>query len=260
MIKANYHTHTVRCKHARGSEREYIENAIKNGFSILGFSDHVPQPFPEGYVSPIRMDMSEAEDYIETIESLKKEYEGQIEILTGFEVEYFPKYFDALIDKLRSLQKVDYIILGQHNIPDEIGGFYCGEPTGDVRKLKAYVDQCIEGLDTGLFTYLAHPDLINFKGDKDIYLDEMRRICEYSIKNDVPLEFNMLGFRLCRNYPNESFFKMASSMGCRFIIGCDAHDPGHVCQPESVEDMTDFITRCGIKTENENIIKTGPRI
>ena len=39
---ANYHTHTVRCNHARGSEREYIETAIARGMQVLGFSDHVP--------------------------------------------------------------------------------------------------------------------------------------------------------------------------------------------------------------------------
>ena len=29
-FKANYHTHTPRCGHAHGSEREYVEEAIKN--------------------------------------------------------------------------------------------------------------------------------------------------------------------------------------------------------------------------------------
>lgn len=28
---ANYHTHTVRCHHAKGTEREYIEHAIEQG-------------------------------------------------------------------------------------------------------------------------------------------------------------------------------------------------------------------------------------
>ena len=53
MMLANYHTHTVRCKHAVGSEREYIEAAIANGFKILGFSDHTPWPYPEGVTSGI---------------------------------------------------------------------------------------------------------------------------------------------------------------------------------------------------------------
>ena len=39
---ANYHTHTARCHHASGSEREYIEAAIAGGMKILGFSDHAP--------------------------------------------------------------------------------------------------------------------------------------------------------------------------------------------------------------------------
>lgn len=65
-IKANFHTHTSRCKHASGEDREYIEAAIKAGFQILGFSDHSPYPFGE-YQSPIRMEMSELENYADRL-------------------------------------------------------------------------------------------------------------------------------------------------------------------------------------------------
>ena len=41
---ANYHTHTWRCHHADGTEREYVENAIAAGIKILGFSDHTYVP------------------------------------------------------------------------------------------------------------------------------------------------------------------------------------------------------------------------
>ena len=37
---ANYHTHTKRCHHACGEDREYVEAAIESGLKILGFSDH----------------------------------------------------------------------------------------------------------------------------------------------------------------------------------------------------------------------------
>ena len=33
---ANYHTHTWRCRHADGTEREYVETAIEAGLSLLG--------------------------------------------------------------------------------------------------------------------------------------------------------------------------------------------------------------------------------
>ena len=72
--KCNFHSHTVRCQHATGEEREYVEQAISEGFEMLGFSDHSPYLFKNGYVSHIRMEMSELEGYVNTIEALKKEY------------------------------------------------------------------------------------------------------------------------------------------------------------------------------------------
>ena len=39
MTKANYHTHTSRCHHAEGSEREYIENAIDIVVQVSRLSD-----------------------------------------------------------------------------------------------------------------------------------------------------------------------------------------------------------------------------
>ena len=53
-MKANYHTHTPRCNHATGSEREYIEQGLKRKLEILGFADHSPQVFDD-YVSGFRM-------------------------------------------------------------------------------------------------------------------------------------------------------------------------------------------------------------
>ena len=43
----NYHTHTTRCNHASGTEKEYVEAAIETGLKVLGFSDHTPYPFPD---------------------------------------------------------------------------------------------------------------------------------------------------------------------------------------------------------------------
>ena len=37
---ANYHTHTSRCRHATGTDEEYIQKAIAEGVKILGFSDN----------------------------------------------------------------------------------------------------------------------------------------------------------------------------------------------------------------------------
>ena len=245
MVKANYHTHTERCKHARGSEREYIESAIEHGFEVLGFSDHTPQPYENGFVSRIRMDMSKFDGYMDTIRSLKEEYSDRIEIKTGLEAEYFPQHFDRLMQEVRK-RDIDYLILGQHYVPDEEYGFYAGSLTYSEEYLAQYVDEVIEALGTGEFMYLAHPDLIHFDGPEDVYLSQMRRLCGYAHENDVMLELNALGFLTNRWYPSESFFKIAVETGCRFIYGCDAHSPDQVLQPEEVCGLMDFMDITGI--------------
>ena len=93
FITANYHAHTVRCQHASGTEREYIEAAIAMGIKEFGFSDHIPCPFRNGYVSHIRMTMEQAPDYVRTIRELADEYRNDIRIYVGFEAEYIPEFY-----------------------------------------------------------------------------------------------------------------------------------------------------------------------
>ena len=82
---ANYHTHTWRCRHADGTEREYVERTIEGGLKILGFSDHSPYPFPDGYDSGMRMRLDQVEGYVDTVLALKKEYDkdGNLEYQTS---------------------------------------------------------------------------------------------------------------------------------------------------------------------------------
>ncbi|MBO4731736.1 MAG: histidinol-phosphatase [Spirochaetaceae bacterium] len=249
---ANYHTHTPRCKHAVGTEREYIERAIDCGFKILGFSDHTPQPYPKDYVSTIRMGMDEIEDYTSTLVALREEYKDKIKILIGYEVEYTHKYFDKLLTELRKFP-LDYLIQGQHFAPDEVEGVYMGFKSGDETRLKQYVDLTVEGMRTGLFSYLAHPDLVNFTGDDATYKKHMVRIVETALECDIPLEVNMLGFVEKRNYPCDRFFSMAAQMGAKFVIGCDAHKPQMLNQPESVPGFVDFLDKYGISPA-DNVI------
>ena len=86
----NYHTHTFRCGHARGTEREYIEKAIAEGLTTIGFSDHVPMPFPDGFQSHFRCPIEKLDDYVGTLLALREEYKDRINILIGFEAEYYP--------------------------------------------------------------------------------------------------------------------------------------------------------------------------
>jgi len=221
---ANYHTHTARCHHAAGTERDYIENAIKGGLRTLGFSDHSPYFFKEGYYSNFRMYREDFPDYVQTLLELREEYRDRIEILIGLEAEYYPKHFDQLLEFIAPYP-MDYLILGQHYTVNEYDGFYSGHATDEEAKLVCYADQVIEGMQTGKFAYLAHPDLLNFHGDEKIYRRHMRRVCEAAKALDIPLELNFLGYCDGRWYPREDFLEIAAEVGNIMIFGCDAHSP-----------------------------------
>ena len=230
---ANYHAHTIRCKHASGTEREYVEKAIEGGFKIFGFSDHTPQPFEGGYVSTVRMDLDQLEDYCNVVLDLKREYRDQIEIHLGLEVEYYPKLFDKLCEFLKDYP-IEYFLLGQH--------WTCGEPEGyisgrmDVHEevLAAYVDECITALNTGKFLYFAHPDLINFVGPEETYDKHMLRLCREALRLSVPLEINLLGLEYGRHYPNKHFWELVGQTGNEVVLGTDAHMVKNVWRPDAV--------------------------
>lgn len=246
---ANYHTHTFRCHHATGTEREYIEAAIAEGIKVLGFSDHIPCLFPDGHQSGFRVQTEDTEDYFTVLRALRKEYKDDIEIHIGFESEYYPELFDSMIERIKPFSP-EYLILGQHCTDNE-RGHWSTMPTDDPSILTEYVNEVIEGIKTGAYTYLAHPDMINFVGDPDFYHTEIKRLCETAKVLNIPLEFNMLGFRSSRNYPNVSFLKTAAEVGNDYIIGLDAHAPEHIKGLERVKEAENIIKGMGL-----NILKS----
>ena len=242
---ANYHTHTYRCNHARGSEREYIEAAIARGVKVLGFSDHVPYPFPNGHESHFRMKCAEIADYIGTLEALKQEYADRIEIHVGFEAEYYPLYHQALLEFLKPYP-YEYLILGQHFVGNEIDQpLYTAGLKGE-QGLKQYVDQVLEGLRTGDFTYFAHPDIPSKEHGEEYYTREMTRLCKQAKELDIPLELNFLGLVEGRAYPCHTFWEIAGKVGNKVIFGCDAHDADAMANPETIAVAESWVKQHGL--------------
>jgi len=246
-MKINLHAHTTRCGHATGTEREFIEEALRIGMTDFGFSDHTPMPFPDGYSSRgMRMDLDQMDDYTDTILSLRKEYAGRINIPFGLEVEFYPLLFSKLMKFLEDYP-LEYLILGQHCLNNQYDGVWCGEETRDRSRLTQYIDQAIEGLSTGRFIYLAHPDLINFVGDDLFYQKEMSRLCEYAYDHRVPLEINLLGVGDNRNYPNPLFWEIAGRTGNDVVMALDAHHVNMIDVPENEKKGMELVDRFGLK-------------
>lgn len=247
-MTVNLHTHTVRCGHAKGADRDYIENAIQGGLTHLGFADHMPFVFPDGHESSFRIPMAERQDYMDSLRSLREEYCDRITIHIGFEMEYYPLYFKDML-KISTELGAEFLLLSQHYVKNEYpnGSKYMGKPTDSEEELILYADTLLEAMETGIFTYAAHPDLIHFVGDNHaLYEEQVRRICQGARAHDLPLELNLLGVRDHRHYPNRRFWEIAAEEGCEVVIGCDAHQPEVVTDERSLAVALQWIAELGL--------------
>lgn len=226
----NFHTHTYRCKHAYGTEEDYVKAAINQGVEVLGFSDHAP--FPD-YDFGLRMQYSELDEYLNEIERLKGIYGDRIKLLKGLEIEYHPKYL-SYYKELLEKRGLDYLALGEHTYIN---------PQGDMKNIffadstKDYVDYAsavCEAVKTGLFAFVAHPDIMfinELQWDKNC-----EKACDMIIdcaeENNIILEFNANGLRREKRdypdgnrypYPHKAFWEKVSGRNIRVIIGSDCH-------------------------------------
>ena len=132
--------------------------------------------------------------------------------------------------------KIEYLICGNHC---EVAGnrlkfFFSSKTTK--KDIKKYTSSLIEGMNTGLFIYVAHPDYFMGSYNEWNHFTKKisKKIIKTAIKKDIPLEFNFGGVR-CRErffnkeyrlpYPYDKFWILAKKMGAKVILGYDAHSP-----------------------------------
>ena len=132
----NYHTHTYRCNHATGTPEEYILAAIDGGVEHMGFSDHMPHIYKDGVESYFRVPVAQANDYIAEIKVLREKYKDKIDILVGFEMEYFHDTFPEMLQNAKNYGG-EYLICGAHYV--EENGTYSGKETSDPHHVQKYV-------------------------------------------------------------------------------------------------------------------------
>lgn len=239
----NYHTHTWRCRHAIGESEEYIKTAIERGIKNLGFSEHAPFIFPDGYESDYRLPFNEKEEYINELIHLREKYKNEINIKIGFEMEYYPLHFEKMLKIARECG-AEYLILGQHFIfneyPNGLDTFFKNNNT---EHFKDYINCVIEAMDTGVFSYIAHPDLFCFTGADEDYDREYRRICVAAREKNIPLEINFQGIRSNRHYPNEKFWSIAGEEKSPVVFGADAHSPCFTYDSESIKKAKELVKK-----------------
>ena len=247
----NYHTHTALCNHAKGEIRDYVDAAVERGLKTIGFSCHAPYPFElKGYNSWYRMTTEQHDKYATEILALKEEYKDKIEVLLGYEAEYYPALWNELLCELRRYP-CDFIIQGQHFYNNEYDGNYAGDCVHDKRSVKGYARILCEGMKTGLYSYVAHPDLCNFLGSEEDYVKTMEPLLQTCLEMDIPVEINLLGIRGRRGYPKQYLWKRIGEIGCKVVFGSDAHSPEELLCTEDFEKACEMVEKYGLNYTDE---------
>ncbi len=233
---ANYHTHTMRCKHAFGSDEEYVLEAIKHGYKVLAFTDHSPWPLHPFESASIRMDIAELAEYVDSVQSLKRRYKDHIDIKLGLEAEYFEDRIDWL-KRMKELFEMDLLIFGNHFHKTISYGTYYAFYNDPDQVLNHYRKDSIEGLKTGLFSIFAHPDIFvrSLRRWDQKAEDMSREIIRCSKELGVFLEFNLGGVRSRAGYPYLPFWKVVAQEKAPVIIGIDAHSPSDLSDQRSID-------------------------
>lgn len=246
-MKVNLHTHTYRCYHADGTDEDYVKAALSAGFTKLGFADHTPFPYENGYVRHDKMLPEDLDGYISSIQQLKAQYAGQIEIYLGLECESVPRFFPYLAELKKQL---DFMILGSHGDGSTGDKFFGRIEVPSL--LHKYLDVTVEGMESGLFLYLAHPDVcfLSYPEFDDTAAYISRQLCREANRLKLPIEYNLKGLGRVVNpaalrYPCKAFWQIAAEENCTAVIGADAHSPESLTGPEWAQ-AEQFLKELGI--------------
>jgi len=261
-IDYNYHSHSYRCGHAVGEDEEYIKTAIEAGFKEYGVSDHII--LPNIIHHNMRGTYDQLEDYLKSFYKLKEKYKDKINVKVGFEAEYMDQYKDYYKSLLDS-HKIEYLILGQHcYYKDNKVNWYIAMDSA--KGIKEYTDHLIKGIESGLFTYVAHPDMFCIFYDTwdELAISCSKRIIEASIKHNCPLEINLCKVRATKYgyiereyasiYPFVPFWKLVSKYNAHIVVGIDTHNPKHNITSD-MEYVDELIKETGIKVDFNYRIK-----
>lgn len=253
--RANWHTHTARCKHASGSVADYCGAAAAAGLTDLGLSDHVP--FPDGRWRSVRMEIGELAAYCAEIDAARPAFPA-LRLWKGLECEFRPELGGFYRDVLIGEHRMDYLIGAVHWFPHQ--GAWSGMEEDAVRNsvkaLSAYAAHLIACMRSELFQFMAHPDAFGgFYDTWDADAEAISRdIVGVACELGLPLEINAYGLRKPwrdmpdgrrPRYPWEPFWRIVGEAGATAIVNADAHRPEDIAG--EVDTALELAERCGVR-------------
>jgi len=249
-LKRDGHIHTPFCPHgSTDSIEKYVEKAIASGFKEITFTEHAP--LPENFVDPTPdkdsgMNSAYLMDYFKQLKRVKEQYQSEIKINIGLEVDYIVGYEHETKQFLNEVGPLmDDAILSVHflNFQDEYVCIdfsqevylqFANKVGGILPMYKLYYETVKKSIKADLGLYkpkrIGHPTLIHkFQHAHDEQIDDAADISELlkmMQTGHYELDFNSAGLSkpYCKEpYPPYPFVKQAIDLQIPVIFGSDAH-------------------------------------
>lgn len=230
----DYHIHTKYC-HGVGGTQEYITQAIKLGFSEIGFAEHFHyRHFPKDALPTIKGKVVEGTQYkdfiryYQEVSRLREKYKKQISIKVGAEVDFLPETQQGLKKYLDEFE-FDFIIGSVHFVGSPLKYFTDWSNTDYV--FQSYNDLNLQIVKSGLFDILAHPELtlVFYQKPFQTYKHLVGPLIEALKTQKMVVEINTDYLR-SKNIlvPSIDFLKLCKRKDIGITLGSDAHKPWNV--------------------------------
>jgi len=253
MQNFNLHTHSV-YSDGKSQPREIVEEAIRQGLTTLGFSEHSPLPFDNNF-SVKSADMPR---YVAEIAQLKEEFKDKIDIYCGLEADYLTGFSEPFV-VTKEKYHLDYLIGGVHLVVDKVPELVEGPSSladqiwfidgpkwevydeglqkffdGDIRRaVRRFFEQSNEMIENEPFDIIAHFDKIKMHNrDRYFHEDEpwYRKLALETLdlirEKGLIMEVNTRGIYKKRYngfYPSPWLMEEACKMHIPAIVSADAH-------------------------------------
>jgi histidinol-phosphatase (PHP family) len=240
------HTHTVFCD-GKDDIETFCRAAYEKGLQSLGFSAHAPITAKTGLRTDWHLRDERLGEYLDSVHSAKKRWEGKLPVYIGLEVDFIPG-ITGPADKDYREMSLDYIIASVHYVlppkgepftvdgPEEISRQGIKEGFGGVPMgmVESYFDSEAAMIRAGGFDVLGHPDLVKlhnkgnrlFNPQSGFYQEKIAALAELLVGTGVPSELNTGGLnrdRISECYPSLDFLKKLREQNVPIVINADAH-------------------------------------
>ncbi len=244
------HVHTPYCPHGSMDRlQSYVEEAVRNGFQRLTFTEHAP--LPEGFQDPVpeqdsAMKKTDLPYYIGEVQKLKQFYRKNIEIFIGLEIDFIEGYESQTTDLLREVgPALDDAVLSVHFLRSGSGYTCLDYDAHAFRHLKEYSGS-LENLYSDYYRTVRKSitsDLGPYKPKRIGHItlvrkfqklfprtfddaEMIRSVLDTAAAEGYSLDVNTAGLRkrYCGDiYPPLPFIKEAAARSIPLVFGSDAH-------------------------------------